>query len=792
MAAFFIVIYDYLSSHKQLFWGGLSVLVFILIFLTTTLRYSEDIYDFLPLDEKSKTAMTIYQDVTEGNKIVVMFDSVAAIDTFAEKLINGKEKERIKELVTRIDYDKYLSIPDFVYANIPLMLTDSDYVKMEEHLHDQNYVAQQMQENLQKLASTASMMYEVEVSNDPLGLFSPVMERLSAWQRELPFEIDDGYIFTHDKKYAIAMMTTPYGAVESAENAKLVEYVEETAREVMEAMPGVEIYVTGAPVIAVENARQIKKDSILAISIAVVLIVVLLFLSFRNIKSLLWISITIAFGWLFAMSLISLCCNNISIIVLGLGSTIIGIAVNYPLHFMAHGNNQKPPREVLREIVAPLLFGNITTVGAFACLIPLDATALHDLGLFAAFMLVGTILFVLIFLPHLSGKTFARNKEHLLFGKIAEKTPERQVIVIVIVIVTTSLLGYFGLNIGFDANIQNVNYMSETQKQLLDQLNTLAGPVDTTSVYVVSEGETWDEVLDGCLSYPVTAFISSKTEQARRVGLWDDFWSNHREETFVILEREAAKVGFMPDAFDDFVELVSEDKVSLKAIGDKPFEYFEPLTSTLFSNTFTKVNGNCAVVNIIHTERSKKLETEKQIEQAGQGRLMAFDFENLNCDIANALSDNFNYICFACGCIVFLFLWLSFGKLLYAVIAFIPMAVGWIWIIGIMSLLGIEFNIVNVILATFIFGQGDDYTIFIVEGLISEKKYGRKVLPSYRNSIIISALIMFIGIGSLITASHPALHSLAEVTIIGMAVVVLMAWILPPLLYHFCKKFFVF
>ena len=42
---------------------------------------------------------------------------------------------------------------------------------------------------------------------------------------------------------------------------------------------------------------------------------------------------------------------------------------------------------------------------------------------------------------------------------------------------------------------------------------------------------------------------------------------------------------------------------------------------------------------------------------------------------------------------------------------------------------------------------------------------------------------MFIGIGSLILAKHPALHSLAEVTIVGMFAVVLMAYILPPLLY---------
>ena len=160
----------------------------------------------------------------------------------------------------------------------------------------------------------------------------------------------------------------------------------------------------------------------------------------------------------------------------------------------------------------------------------------------------------------------------------------------------------------------------------------------------------------------------------------------------------------------------------------------------------------------------------------------------MNSAIASSLSDDFNYIGFACGFIVFVFLWLSFGRLELSLLAFLPMAMGWLWILGIMYLLDMQFNIVNVILATFIFGQGDDYTIFITDGLINEFAYKKKLLPSYKNSIIISALIMFIGMGSLIVARHPALHSLAEVTIVGMFTVVLMAWIVPPLIFNWLVR----
>ena len=78
----------------------------------------------------------------------------------------------------------------------------------------------------------------------------------------------------------------------------------------------------------------------------------------------------------------------------------------------------------------------------------------------------------------------------------------------------------------------------------------------------------------------------------------------------------------------------------------------------------------------------------------------------------------------------------------------------------------------------------------MTEGCISEYIHEKPILAPYKRSIILSALIMFIGIGTLIFAKHPALHSLAEVTIIGMFSVVLMAYLIPPLLFRWMMKRF--
>jgi 1-acyl-sn-glycerol-3-phosphate acyltransferase len=128
------------------------------------------------------------------------------------------------------------------------------------------------------------------------------------------------------------------------------------------------------------------------------------------------------------------------------------------------------------------------------------------------------------------------------------------------------------------------------------------------------------------------------------------------------------------------------------------------------------------------------------------------------------------------------------GRIELSLLAFLPLTLGWFWILWIMNIFDIRFNIVNIILATFIFGQGDDYTIFMTEGLMYEYTCKRKLLDSYKNSIILSSLIMFIGIGTLILAQHPALSSLAEITIIGMGSVVLMTFILPPVIFRWLTQ----
>ncbi len=101
-----------------------------------------------------------------------------------------------------------------------------------------------------------------------------------------------------------------------------------------------------------------------------------------------------------------------------------------------------------------------------------------------------------------------------------------------------------------------------------------------------------------------------------------------------------------------------------------------------------------------------------------------------------------------------------------------------------MVIFGIGFNIVNIIISALIFGLGDDYSLYIMDGLLQEYKTGKKILSSYKTSIFLSAITTIVGLGVLVFAKHPALKSIAFISIVGICCVVIMAQILIPFLFN--------
>ena len=705
MKRFFLNIYDFLSARRGLAAAIWAVLLVLCIVSALRIDFQEDITAFLPGGKE-------LEEETSGQETMAVFFEGGGIDDKLDAMSAFEEKWNLYNpdfpIEATASQDQALEIFRFLSANWPYFLEEGDYARMDSLLAVPGFIGSALEND--KLALYGANPFRTQyMRSDPLGLYSPVLERLQAIKPDS--RLEDGCLFTADGEIGIILFDSPYGGSESGSNAGLVRDLRTVINEVGADFPEISISSTGGPEVAVENASRIRKDSFLALALAALLIGIVLWLSYRRLSDVIWILLSIASGAILALGIIALFKSSVSIIVLGIGSTIIGIAVNYPLHYVDHLKYQPDKRKALSEQVTPLLVGNVTTVGAFLSMLLLKAEALKDFGFIGAMMLVGTILFVLILLPvFVPAAKGPRKAIKLDFDRHINAGPEVRRAVFLGFLLISGILLYWSGRTGFDADLHNINYMTPSQARGFEILESLK-PQNTVAL----------------------ADISSEAQE-RHIAAWNGFWERHPDVSDRLIE-EGLEKGFIAHAFQPFFDVMdAEWKV-------QPLSYFAPVA---------------------------KLDQE----------------ERLADKLVSALSGDFDKIGLLCSLIVFFFLWLSFGSVEIALISFLPLAVSWFWIEGIMGLTGLQFNIVNIILATFIFGQGDDYTIFITEGLLYERATGKKILHSYKNAVVLSALIMFIGIGVLAFAKHPAMRSLGQVTVIGMLTVVLMAYYLPPLVFR--------
>ena len=872
-------IYEWLSARPAAKWWILSATLLLLTLPLINLQYKENIAEFIPQSGNYLERMEVFQQMSSADKTFVLFSIknepqeqkapnltqeqkaplfaeeqkapldaqeqnapllAEAVDLFAERLAAADSSHLVKEIVKEVDYARYKALIPFIYSHIPYLLSAEEIAKTDSLLSTPGFIEERLMERSAELMLPTGSFLSSSFEWDPLGLFSSVAETQLSTSSIPNCALYNGHIFTPDWRYALCIIASEGDPNESSTNKRLINLIEQAAK-----IDGITAEHIGAPSIAVGNATRIKRDSILALSLALLLITILLHFTLKSLRDLLLIVATLAFGWLCGISAVALAEQSVSMIVVGIASIILGIAANYPLHLITHTYHCRGRvGESLRQVVSPLITGNITTVGAFCALIPLNSPALRDLGIFAAAMLVGTILFTIVILPHLikhkasasAPYSSALNASAPASGittvcRRANVWKRAQTPLIIAATLATLVLGYFGASTRFNPNLQEINYMTQRQRELMQQLSSLADlPSGRETLYIYNSNaaeepaeelagtparkaaavqaqmaaDTNESLLQGAESIyealigmpelrnagaevsSIAQIVPSKRSQQQRLEAWGRLMERHRQNLAERLPKAAESAGFAGNAFSYFFSVI-----------EKEYEIIEPTSfAQLLAGrgaSMFKEGERCVTTVTLPQESSDSLQSLISSKVAGlfEGsgqRVSLFNVKELSSAISESLSADFNYIGLSCSLIVFIFLWLSLRRLSYAIIAFMPMVVSWIWILGIMNLFGIEFNLVNIILATFIFGQGDDYSIFITEGLIYEDKYGKKIIGSFRESIYISAAIMFIGMGTLIVAKHPALSSLGEITVLGMAAVVLFSCTLPQMLFRLFRR----
>jgi len=181
---------------------------------------------------------------------------------------------------------------------------------------------------------------------------------------------------------------------------------------------------------------------------------------------------------------------------------------------------------------------------------------------------------------------------------------------------------------------------------------------------------------------------------------------------------------------------------------------------------------------------------------AKEPHLLVIDTYYYTTDTLRQLNNDFNILQWISMLFVFAVLLLSYhyrsesGRLRWghnlklALLSFAPILLSWLIVLGAMNIFGMRFNLINIIISTFIFGIGVDYSIFVMNGLTSNSSQ----LTYHKTAIFFSAIILMVTVGSMLTARHPAIHSVGFATLVGMVSAVVLSYVLQPAIYRWMQK----
>ena len=777
-------------------------------FFALQVRFEENITQFFPDTKDSQNTIKVFDNLKIKDKIIIMLSSadtchqvepdslIEAAGQLQQTLTEKAGGTLIKGIFAQIDQSLIGGATDFVYEHLPLFLTDTDYQRFDSLLTEKGIQAI-MQKNYTNLLSPAGIALRSYILRDPLGLGSEALKHLQDFQLEANYEIYDEHIFSKDGSTLLMFITPVFSTGSTGKNDELIKILEEELQHVQGESPTIRAEYFGGPSVGVYNARQIKKDTILTSSLALLIIIVFISLVFKRKRSIPLIITPVLFGGLFALFLIFFIKGSISAIAVGAGSAVMGIALSYSIHMLAHQNHVSTVQQLIKEIAYPLTVGSFTTIGAFMGLIFTSSDLLRDFGLFASLALVGTTLFCLIYLPHfLKGQADVKQGCILrIIEKINAYSYEKNKWLVGGILLITVICLFTSQKVGFNNDMMSLNYEPQHLKQSEEKLMQLFDNGEKTVLFV-SVGKDMNQATEtyamtnqklsalkdqGLIKDYASAsqFLISPQEQQLRLKKWKDYWTDEKQQQIrEQLETAAAEYRFRPGSFEPFYQWLNQP------FGEYHYTAQEDdLSGKLLNEWQTSADSITMLISQIRISDQNKETVYQNFSKAQD--VVIFDRSYFANKWVSAINDDFYLILYISSFLIFFALWFSYGRIELTLMSFLPMLVSWVIILGLMGILGIEFNIINIILSTFIFGIGDDFSIFIMDGLQNKYRTGQKVLNSHKTAIFFSAFTTVVGMGALVFAKHPALQSISLISILGMIAVVLVAYTIQPLIFRF-------
>lgn len=753
---------------------------------------STDIQILLPRDKWISNHLDFLRNSQLGSVIALSIDlnkgndSLQVIKISDDLAAKFARLPRIKSVFARIDSTKSIEMAAFLYQHLPIFFNQEDLELIDQRINLRR-LNPIIKEHYGMVLRPGGMFRQKMIASDPLNLFQIPLTRLQTVGSNsgFKFEMHDSGLLSLDKRHLLMVLYTDI-PVTDPENAEIQHL---SIQKILSlTIPDNKYIIMAGHRHAIDNRHLLKHDIFITLTVAGIGFFLLFTLFFRDWRALFVFVVPIV-GMICAVGLTLTIFESPSAIILGLGATVIGIALDYGIHVFVAAKHIGLERDnALRNIRRPLIFSALTTLGVFWAFFFSGTPGYHQLAFASTCGITLSLFFSLVCLPLLLPET---KSEIISLGDCFIPVYSRRIAVKIFLIwIGLSILAVMTFSFtGFEPDVRKLDGISEELRKDEDEFRKIWGENSKAAISVTSQNleeamQTQDEISKFAKKEQISGFqslaliwpsLKSRRENSQN---WDKFWKSGKENE---LRKNLAEVGvkynFSNTAFQPFFEKLYVHDLKIDLLKEPAFEMLKR--------------------KFINFEKDKFRVTsyfDDSPTAVDKFRKFLSNFENaevispksFGSYISTRILSDAVHIALISICLVMVLAYLCLKKISKTTVALLPVISSILIIIPIFAIIGLKINAVALVACIVVTGLAIDYGIFVVSACDrDEKVFSKDALKALTLSVLSTA----IGAAALLWAQHPALRTVGLVISSGVLSGYICAIFVSPALYQLiCRK----
>ncbi|MBA2490648.1 MAG: MMPL family transporter [Gammaproteobacteria bacterium] len=233
---------------------------------------------------------------------------------------------------------------------------------------------------LQELRSPVPVTDSSSLTADPTREFYAVLQGLSGGEQP---DTRRGVWFSRDGARALLLVETKAAGLDMDAQGKSVMAIENAFAKVAGEYQGARLALSGAPVLATASQDTIRSTVTRLSTAASAATALILLLAYRSGLVLLLAFAPLASAILVAVVTAGLLFGVVFGITLAFGMTLLGVAMDYPVHVFSHRRRDEAVDGTLRRVWPILRLGVVSTALGYTAMVTADLPGLRQLGVFA-------------------------------------------------------------------------------------------------------------------------------------------------------------------------------------------------------------------------------------------------------------------------------------------------------------------------------------------------------------------------------------------------------------------------